>query len=85
MRVEMDDGNFPVYRVDGAEQWKHDGVVATECDNPRVVFPVEREGYKGFSRDGIITQRRKGFTLKKRFVATRTVQSEVSSKKGGGD
>ena len=69
MRIEVDDGDGSVNRVDRSKQWKDDCVIATKCDNARVIFAVERDGNKFLPGHRVVTQRRICFTMKQGFVS----------------
>ena len=55
MRIEVNDGDGSVNRVDRSKQRKDDCVIATKCDNPRVVFAVERDGNKFLPSHRVVT------------------------------
>ena len=69
MRIKVDDGDGSVNRVDRPKQRKDDCVVATKCDDPRMMFSIERDGSKFLPSHRIVTQRRICFTVKQRLVS----------------
>ena len=44
-------------------------MITTKCDDPRVIFPVERDGDKFLSGHRIVTQRRICFTVEQGFMS----------------
>ena len=49
--VEVDHGYRTVSGVDGSQQRKHDGVVASKSDDTRMMFSVSRDWHEWLSRD----------------------------------
>ena len=69
MRIEVDDGDGSVSRVDRSKQWKDDCVITTKCDDARVIFPVKRNGNKLLPSHWIVTQWGICFTVKQGLVS----------------
>lgn len=66
--VKMDDGDGAVCAVDGPQERKDDRVVAPQCDDPWMVFPIRRDGHEREARKCVVAECREWGAVKELLV-----------------